>query len=1105
MEADVAGNHAGGGSGHAAGFSVHRNSHLEVLASRLIEALERERPANPLAAQTVVVAHPGLGRWLRNLIARKRTIAANFRFPQPWQWLEQAVQVALGESSAHADAWRRQNLRWRIYAQLPAIDDAAVRASLAGSDAERRRFQLAERLSGLFAQYLLYRPDMLAEWENDPKAGDWQAALWRKLRKAIAAPHRGQRQIDLLDALQRNGDGTDEPLHVFGVSHLPPDTLDALIAASARRAVHVYFPDPCRKYWTDLRSRRQMLRMGEVPDDWYFEIGHPLLVSLGRIAQDFLLALEQREIDYATDEESAEPDAPKSLLGAVQTSLRNCEPQRVDAVPALRTDASLRVHACPTRLRELEVLRDALLRFLADDAKLQPQDIVVMAPDIGAYAPYLPAVFGKPAHYDKERAHIPWHLADVGLAAAHPLLRAFARLLDLTESRFGVSEVLDFLEVPAIARRASLRAQDRAMLEDKLRRAGVAWGLDAQSKQRAGAAAVAANSWQFGFDRLFAGLITGDDTDGALLDGVLPQAGAGNDDAVALGRLHQFLDLLRRLATGFGSTRTLADWCDWLGKRIDDLFEIDGDDAAESAALKALRELLAQLREQDDASARRALPWSVVREALRNALAAVPERQLFLLGGVTFCGMVPQRSIPFKAVCLIGMNEGEFPRPGSDEGLNLMLRKPRRGDRDTRREDRQLFLEAMMAAREALHVSFIGFDVDHGKPRNPAAPLAELLQFLDERHGVVNDDKRPWRIEHALQAHDARYYDGGDPALFSYAHVYAETGNRQGATPAFVDWATPRAQEIAPRRLHLDRLRRFWRDPAKAQLRDEAGLSLDALDADDSLDREPLEAKADRRERIESRLLFDALAAGCDELPETAPDWISRTGRVAVGAVGAAAYAHARARAQTMLESARRALGNDLRREAQMIELECAGVRLFGNIGDVLRCGDGCLRLFHARIGRSANYADLIPFYIDWACLRMAGIAPADAVFLETDKDATKASSPKSLAAILAQDDTQLRAGLNGLIEMVLAAPAYPLWFPPRSAWSWNNADAATRIDKTEKEWQGGEYATGERDYAPGYAALLARDADWLDESTPAGKAFAETCARIAAILDPRA
>lgn len=1084
------------------GFFVHRDSHLENLAQRLITALRGKRPANPLAAQTVVVAHPGLGRWLERLLAHKDGIAANYRLVQPWQWLDDAARHALGEAQSNDRDWRADSLRWKLFALLPQIEHAAVRASLSGDDAQRRRFQLAQRLAAIYTQYLIYRPDWIAAWEHGDSA-DWQAALWRKLRKAIAAPHRAQRQHALLEALVRTGDGKLEPLHVFGVSHLPPDALDALIAVSRVRAVHLYLPDPCREYWADMISVRARLERNDDADDVYFEVGHPLLVSLGRMTQDFLLALDARGIDYATDEESESPPAPTNLLGALQASLRDGRPDCMARVSAQRTDASLRVHACATRLRELEVLRDSLLDFLSTHDDLKHQDIVVMAPDIGAYAPYLPAVFGERARYRDDAAHIPWHLADVSLASTHPLLRAFGQLLDLAESRFGLREVLDLLDVPAIARRANLHADERDALENGLRRAGVAWGLDAQSKQRAGAAAVAANSWEFGFDRLYAGLIIGADDEDRLLDGILPLAGLGSADAAALGRLHRLLDNLRRLSTGFGTERPLVKWCEWLQKNVEELFEIDANDAAEMAAASALRQVFAELREQAPACGDQALPWSVVREALRDALAAVPERQPFLLGGVTFCGLVPQRSIPFRVVCLVGMNEGEFPRASVDEGLNEMHRQRRRGDRDTRREDRNLFLEALMAARQYLHVSYLGSDAITGKARNPAAPLGELLQFLDAQVALAEDAKAPWRIEHALQPWGARYFDGSDAALFSYAQHFAQRAAVLDAPPAFVDWSQTAAQIEPVAHMRLESLKRFWRDPAKVQLRDTAGVSLDVLDADENVDREPLESRTDRRERVESQLLFAALAQGCDALPDSAPNWLAHSGKLAGGAIGASAYARAREQAQLALVQARGVLGGGVRRASQFVEFDCNGVRVVGVVHDVFCAADGQLHLLGARINRKADLRDLLAFYLDWACLTLGGIAVQQAHFFEVDKDADKASTPRALTGILDQSPAQLRAGVAALMELVCNAPAQPVLFPPRTADAWLAAKAEDCVVKASKQWEGDDYSRGERCYEPSYASLLTRNADFLDASTPAGRSFAAVCERIAGILDP--
>ncbi|MDE2084135.1 MAG: exodeoxyribonuclease V subunit gamma [Xanthomonadaceae bacterium] len=1084
------------------GFFVHRDSRTEALARELFDALESERPRHVLAAQTIVVAHPGLGRWLLGEFARRgpRGIAANFDLIQPWQWLERAAERALGDKSDAA--FRQENLRWHIHALLPALDDARVRGLLDGGDGERRRFQLADRLAGVYAQYLTYRPDWIAAWESGAKVHDWQGTLWQRVRRRIAGPHRAQRRAQLVRVLSARGDGVPEPLHVFGVSHLPADVLAALRAVSTHRAVHLYFPDPCREYWADLKSKRQMLRLGVVPDDWYFQIGHPLLVSQGRMAQDFFIALENAGIELDAGADATRTQAA-DLLARLQDSIRAGVPALAATVSATPTDASLRVHSCSTRLRELEVLKDALLGFLADDAALQHRDIVVMAPDISAYAPYLPAVFGEAAHYSSDPAQIPWHLADVRLAQTHPLPRAFAKLLDLGESRFALSEVLDLFDVPALARRFGLDGADRDALESTLRRAGVAWGLDASMKAQAGAAAVESNSWSFGFDRIFAGAIAGTETDGQLLDGVLPLPGIDVSVALVLGRVHRLIEALRELRDGFAQQRGLRDWCDWLGERVDALFRADVDDAAESRALDALRRALAELGEQASAAAAQKLPWSVVREALRGQLDAVSERQPFLLGGVTFCGLVPQRSIPFRVVCLLGMNDGEFPRAGVDAGLNRMPEKPRCGDRDTRREDRQLFLEALLAARQHLHISYIGRDVQEGRRMEPAAPLAELLQFLDEACVPGAGDARPWRIEHPLQPFAARYFDKSDTRLFSFNGEFAERNDTRLESAVFVDLENPAQPARDETRIWtLDGLTRFWRDPLKAQLHDIAGIDRDALDDDAVIDSEPLKSNFDRRERMETRVVFDALRRGEARLPEALPEELARSGLLAGGAIGAQAWTDLRARAQPVLAELRQQLGVDARQIPRRVDVDIGGIRIAGIVRDVYACAQDKFMLVGLRMKREADFGDLLPFYIRCAALRSAdpGIEP---VFLE-QAESKPLCEPALLDAIRAQDEMQLRDGVQALLSLAQQSLRAPLLFPAKTAWAWCTAKSDARFDKARKAWRDDEGGRGESTYAPGYAALFARGMEFLDGISPAARRFSETCARVAAVLDPQ-
>lgn len=1128
------------------GLIVHRGSRTERLADALAQQLEAQRPANPLARQTVVVAHPGLQRWLLGRLAQRpgsrggHGIAANYEMILPWQWFERTARRVLGDEALIGGTYRHELLRWRLLMALPTLSAREVSAYLAGDDAARRSFHLAEHLAGLYTQYLIYRPDWILDWEQHPAqhGRDWQAVLWRQLQSSIHRPHRAQRSAALLDALRASADlAHDAPLHVFGVSHLPPDVLQALQATALHTPVHLYFPDPCREYWSDLRSRRFQLAQAGDSEALYYEIGHPLLVALGRIAQDFCITLDECDADEKRDPlDDAEPLADTTwLLARLQSSIRCLQPELVgatmreqlaggvradDILPALRTDASLRVHACHTRLRELEVLKNSLLRCLADDPSLQHRDIVVMAPDIGAYAPYLAAVFGEPAQYRSDALHIPWHLADVGLSHAHPLMNAFAQVLDLAESRFTVSEVLDFLDVPAVARRFAIDAGSRDVLERWLRRAHVAWGLDAAMKAAAGAAATDANSWQFGFDRMYAGLILGQDVgspfaDAQLLDGILPLEGVSGNAVEALGQFDRLLGELVKARDAFASTRPLAAWSEWLLELIDALFLADLRDDAESNALDALRRLAAGLGAQAAETGITApLPWSVVREAVRGALDAVPERQAFLLGGVTFCGLVPQRSIPFRVVCLLGMNEGEFPRPSNDAGLNKILSQPRRGDRDTRSEDRYLFLEAMMSARNVLHISYVGEGVRDGKPRNPAAPLAELLQFLDDQHGIADNDNadRPWLICHPLQPFDARYYERDmhgqprhDRRLFSYDPAFLAAPSNDAGQRFLSASATPSVGPV-PGEVALNTLKRYWRDPARDTLLRGHGISLQALDSVGWPDREPLESRLDRIERVDHRLLFETLAADRSSLPAEPPAWLARSGMLAGGAIGTETYTLLRDSLQDLLERAHPLFADGGARPlAQAVDLDLGdGLRLTGVVDRVFDGADGRLLLFDAKPARAAGLKEMLAFYIDWAALRLTHAEAVDATFLEHPSGTKTARIPRLLDAILMQDTDQLRCGLRCLIETYLAAAQQPLLFFPHAALAYALNAPEDRLAKAAAAWEGDDFnRTGERDYAPGYAALLSRGLELFDADSPAHHAFVAATEQVCGVLDP--
>ena len=1058
------------------GFQLHRASRIETLVEVLSTLLTATRPADALARREVVVAHPGLGRWLRQTLAERRGIVAQLDLLQPWQFVGRLQDRLLGPMTADP-RYEREVLRWLLFQLLGDAAPAELRDYLDGPAPQRRRFQLADRLAAVYTQYLVYRRDWLAAWEAGATP-HWQAALWRRVQACAGGPHRAARLQALLAALAAAPAlprAADTPLAVFGVNQLAPDTLAVLQALAAQRAVHLFLADPCFEPWDDIVTERRLVAAGAGAAALHLETGHPLLAAWGSQGQAFARQLQSAAAaDWPQALDAEQAPAP-TLLGQLQQSIRLRDPGLLaTADPA---DGSLRVHACHTRLRELEVLRDALLGALADadraapadrgTARPGPRDIVVMAPDLDAYAPLIPAVFGAPGY----AAALPYHIADQPLRALHPLFAAFQAALDLAEARFGVGSVLDLLEVPALARRFGLDAAQRATLARWIARSHIAWGLDADDRAAAGAPADHAHTFAFGLDRMTLGYLGGGD--GAACAGILPLPGVEGLAAECVGALAALLATLGRLRGERGTARAAAAWAALLARLLDSLFAPDPEDPGEAAALDALQATLATLAEQaESAGCNDAIGWDALREALDGALAAQSPRQRYLAGGITFCGMVPFRSIPFAIVAVLGLDDGAFPRRADDTGLNLMAAHRRAGDRDTREEDRYLFLEALMSARQRLHLSYIGEDVRDGRARNPAAPLAELLHLLQAQW-----PRTPWLLRHPLQPFDRRYFDGSDARFFSYAAPAGAAASAPAMTRRPARTAPPAPGEP----VRLDDLEAFLRHPARWHFRQRLQLRLPDDRSERPSDVEPLALTLPPQAGVEAALFAAALATGDDPAP-AAPPWLALSGLLPSGARGADAYAGVRDSVRKVLAELR-AIAPDLHGPPRSVAIDLDlgdGLRLTGSVADTWPAQ----RLLLLANGRKLQAPRALILLVRGCALVAAGGAPWRALVLP---------GPAGLNSELALPQADAaRALLRQWLTLYRDAAVTPPLLFPATAWAYLGARAdgvAAACAAARLAWLPGY--SGHAESLDPYHALAARDRDFLDPDGADQAAFA--------------
>lgn len=1047
---------------------VHQSNRLEALADALCERM-RTPVGGALEPELVVVPNAGMARWVSLAVAQRLGIAANLECPFPGAFVARLVQAQFPRY--RQAAFDRDVLALRILALWPALAGqdgfAPVRRYL-GAPGDRlhaqRAWQLAQRAAQCFDQYQLYRPHWLIDWEAGA-GDDWQALLWRALARDGAAAdgaaaHRARWFADYLatpaDALVRAG--LPERVSVFGVAALPPLHLAVLRHLARVCAVEVYFPNPSAAYWGDVQSERTQARARarRGASDAHATQGHPLLASLGAPARDFLDQL--LDCDEADWHDAFVPPAADTLLGRLQRDVLDLAAPEL-AAPA-PDDRSIELHVCHSPAREVQVLHDRLLAWFEADPTLEPRDVVVMVPDPETYAPHFAAVFdaAPPQRY------IPWSLADRAPAAGQALVAGALALLDLPDTRLTATEVLAWLELPAL--RAALDLPDEALpvLRRWIVASGARLGYDAPARARAGLPATHDHTWRFGLDRLVLAHATRDVTVGDVAP--LPELAAGAPDwAGALAELVHRLDGLSRALAG---PHLPARWARQLHDALGALFAPqDAQDHQALTDVRAAIERFAEVTAQAGYSA--PLERVVVRAQLAAALGRPGPARAFLTGAVTCCALTPMRAVPFRRVCLLGLNDADFPRRPPLVDFDLMARARQRGDRVAREEDRYLLLEALLAAREAVHLSYVGRGVRDNAPLPPSVVVAELLDVLRAMAGA--QAVRALTTEHPLQPFSARYgTPGASGALGTYAAQWFAP-----ARPArpFSDASAPAAPLPAAERLALDELLDTLRHPARTFLRARLDIRL-PRPQDEISDEEPFVVGGRDAYDLRAQAVWACLA-GADGAAVRAA-W-RRAGLLPSGAAQTAVFDALWAQAGEFAAQVRPHLAAPLPARDFALTLP-GGVSLTGRLDGLT----GTALVRHRPAGIKA--ADALAL---WAA-HLAQCASGDArPALHIGKDDTLTLRPLARDAALGT--------LAALAGLALRLRAQALAFLPACGWAYarelgQGADPAMRAARTA--WTGDSFRNipGEGDDAD--VALVFRGRDPLGEP-----AFAELASEV--------
>jgi exodeoxyribonuclease V gamma subunit len=1090
---------------------IHFSNRHEVLTRKLLSHLG-DSTGGVFDAEQVIVPSAAVRRSLTLAIAREHGICANVEWGFLAHWLWRQIGRFM-PTVAEQSPFAAPLLTWRIHAALNDREFIAVQPRLAayvGEADEVMRYELATRVAQLFEQYITYRPDWLDAWGKQRPADlgadrsaradeQWQAALWRRIERevGVSALHPGEAFLKALGSRQPDlftRAVLPRSAHLVALAAMPPLYLPWLQQLGQHMEVHLYVLNPCREYWFEIIDRKRLAHLRARAASQGHEVGNRLLAAWGRQTQSHVDLLVDAAGDAAQDDADFQPSDHGTLLGRFQNAILDLVELEPGAVAMAADDRSIEVHVCHSLTREIEALHDHLLGLFAADPNLQPSDILVVTPDIEAAAPLIEAVFGTAT---RER-RIPYAITGRARSTMNLPAQALLALLSLATSRLAATELFGLLQQPVVAARFGLDADALQQVHDWMLQAGIRWGLDAAHREACGVPPTAHHTLSEGLDRLFLGYAL-PSTAGEPFEAWLPAGDAEGSDAVALGAFAQFAQALAELRARLAVPQLPDDWCRLL------LDALAGFVAAGADELDDLRELQADVRALTETMQRggatQPIPVAVMRAALTQWLDD-PARGGVPTGSVTFSSMSSLRGLPYAVVCMIGLDDRSFPTSARAPEFDLMSLRPRRGDRQRRHDERNLFLDLLLAARRSVYLGYTGRSIRDNAPLPPSVLVAELLDVLVP---AIADDpaspeslaaaRRRLVVEHPLQAFSLDAYSStGDARLRSFDRemwqalrnslqapppspaMVADDAGEADADPDDADDAAPIEEPAQPffvaalpepgaewREVRLEQLVEFFGNPCRYLLRRRLGIELQH-DDEELQDDEPFLVDRPARWALADRLLpalldgmalddARALAQAGTEMP--------------AGAIGELELARELHQMKAFADRVRTATGDACLPPHQAVlqmDLDGQAWSVHAGFADLRACGLVRHRYDERRPGHLLRA---------WLHHLVLCAAPATAAAACTDwhlvDGVLRLKAPSDPAALL-----------GGLLAIYRRGLREPVHFFPKSAWAY--VEGGDDLNRARKKWR----PSKEEPWAEGgdaaYRLALRGQADPLDD-----------------------
>lgn len=731
-------------------INIYQSNKIDILIDFILKTKKKKL----FEKKIIIVQNKDIAEWFQIKIAEKTGISANFSFQQPIEFL---INLFNNKNSPNIKQHAKETqISWFILKIiLDSLNKNEFKMLKNYIDKEKKIEKinkLSEHISKLFKEYLMYKPEWINIWEENKKIKNlnnhqiWQKKIWILLINELKKNNFNKfyipqilKKITNLKNIFYNKK-IPKKIIIYGINYFP--IFYFKIINKIQKYINIdiihlnLFKNLKLNYFNkiNLNNKKNKNTPLNIKNNnknitkFFFE---------KTIKKNTLIFLKLKKINKITN--LFKNFKKNSLLNNLKQEILNfkknekinykIKPPKKNSkkIKINKSDISLTFHSCNTKQTEIEVLYDYLLNLIKKDNKITPKDIIVMAPNISLYTSYINGVFGS----IPKKKRLPFQILDQNLINNNSTINAFIYLIKINKKKITTEKIFKLLEISELSEKFCIKNNQINLLKKWIHESGIRLNINNfnESKNKK---YMMQNTWSYGLNRIILGHIMNNKHE--TWNNILPYNQQEILSFKLIEKFLEFIKLIKKWNKILTKKKKITEWIPICKKLLNNFFCFNIKN--QLILIFIIKKWKEMLNDGEKTKIKNKIPISVIYDKIKKYFKKKNENEKFFSNNINFCSINKKRNIPFKIICLIGMNHSFY----SNNELEFNLIKKNKNEKNIKYQNQYFFLENLILASNFYYISYIKNNIYDNYEKYPYIITEEIINYINHKFYIKKNN-----------------------------------------------------------------------------------------------------------------------------------------------------------------------------------------------------------------------------------------------------------------------------------------------------------------------------------------------------------------------------